>query len=394
MQFQDLPEWVDGQRDKIEETLRAFVEMNTFTANTEGVDMGMAALDKLAAEMGFTVETINERHRLIKAGAGKGPRVLLITHTDTVHAPDSDFKHYQPLENGIVTGPGVGDIKGGTVMGLWAMQALVQMHPECDVRMVVSANEEKGSPTIKDWYQDRDQHGADYAIGLEPGFVQNGVLSNESQLGVVYERRGYSAITFSTVGKACHSGTPELGLSAMEAMGIKIGKLYALNDWDRGVSVNVGLISGGTAPNTVPETVEATVSFRYKTLADGVTTREAIEQIILEPVIKNEALGIEDSAIYHVDTFIPPMERTETNGKMVEIVLEEAKALGHDVKAIARGGGSDANHVSGSGTPAICGMGAPAEDIHTVTERIHFPMMLERIPLLVRTVSRLITVQP
>lgn len=393
MQFQDLPQWVESERPKIEETLRDFVEMNTFTANTEGVDMGMVALEKVAVSMGFKVEPINERHRLIIGGNGTGPRVMLISHTDTVHPPDSDFKHYEPLEDGLVTGPGIGDIKGGTVMGLWAMQAVVAMHPDCDVRMVVSANEEKGSPTIKDWYQDRNQHGADYAIGLEPGFPQ-GKLTGDVDLGVVYQRRGYAAITFSAIGKSCHSGTPELGLSATEAMAQKIVKLHALNDWDNGISVNVGLVQGGTAPNTVPESVEATVSFRYTTLADGIATREAVEKIILEPVIKNEEMGFEDSAVYHVDTFIPPMERTEASQKLIDIVLEEANVLGQPVVAIARGGGSDANHVSGSGTPSICGMGAPSEGIHTTDEKIHLPMMLERITLLARTVSRIVQEKP
>jgi glutamate carboxypeptidase len=89
------------------------------------------------------------------------------------------------------------------------------------------------------------------------------------------------------------------------------------------------------------------------------------------------------------EAFIPPMEKTETNMQMVDIVLEEAKRLGQPVVPIARGGGSDANYVSLSGVPSICGMGAPSQGIHTTSEKIYLPMMFERINLLASTIYRL-----
>ncbi len=391
MQFNDLPNWISKQQHDIDAALEQLVNINTFTANTTGVDQGMAVLEGMATGMGFDIDPINGRHRLIRSGNGTGKCLMLITHMDTVHTPDGPFQRYEDLGNGFIKGPGVGDIKGGTVIGLWAMKAVESLMPDdnYDLRMIVSADEEKGSPSIRDWYGDREQHGADYAIGLEPGFPQ-GELSATVDLGVVYQRRGYSAITFNVVGKASHSGTPHLGLSAIDALAHKIVKLTALNDWDNGISVNVGLVKGGSAPNTVAGEVEATVSFRYETLADGVTTREKIEQIILEPTTHNEELGISDSAVYHVDTFIPPMERTDDSQKLVDIVLEEAKALEMPVVAIARGGGSDANHVSGSGTPSICGMGAPAQGIHTNDEKIYLPMLYERVGLLARACTRIL----
>jgi glutamate carboxypeptidase len=395
MQFNDLPNWINKQKADIEAALEQLVNINTLTANTAGVDQGMAVLEGMATGMGFDVDPINQRHRLIRSGNGTGKRLMLITHMDTVHAPDSPFKTYQNLGDGFVTGPGVGDIKGGTVIGLWAMKAVEALMPDenYDLVMIVSADEEKGSPTIRDWYGDREQHGADYAIGLEPGFPQ-GDLSATVDLGVVYQRRGYSAITFNVVGKASHSGTPWLGLSAIDALAHKITKLTALNDWDNGISVNVGLVKGGTAPNTVAGEAEATVSFRYETLADGIAMREKIEEIILEPTTRNDEQGVSDSAVYHVDTFIPPMERTDDSQKLVDIVLEEAKTLEQPVVAIARGGGSDANHVSGSGTPSICGMGAPAHGIHTNDEKIYLPMLFERVGLLARTCYRVLNEQP
>lgn len=389
MQVFDIKQWIDSQKSEITASLKRLVNINTYTANKSGVDSGMDELSEIAQQMGFTVEAINARHRLIKSTKGQSkPCILLISHMDTVFPPDGDFLEYKELGDGFVTGPGVGDIKGGLVMGLWSMAAIAQMTEEYDVQMIVSANEETGSPTIRDWYLGGHIN-ADYAIGLEPGFPQ-GPLTPDVALGVVYQRRGYGAIRFRIAGQSCHSGTPHLGLSAIEAMAQRIVRLHALNQWDKGISVNVGIMQGGISPNTVAGEASATVSFRYERLIDGEETKAKIEEIIQGSYTSNPELELKDVAVeMETEAFIPPMEQTEANMKMVNIVLEEAKRLEHNVLAIARGGGSDANFTSASGTPSICGMGAPAEGIHTSLEKIYLPMMFERINLLTSTIFRL-----
>ncbi|GAB4321011.1 MAG: M20 family metallopeptidase [Phototrophicales bacterium] len=385
-----LQPWIDERKQDIETLLKELVEINTYTANTAGVDRGMDTLSRVAQQMGFTVEAINGRHRLIRNAKAHGnKRVLLISHMDTVFPPDGDFLHYEVLEDGFVRGPGVGDIKGGLVMGLYAMLALKELYDDYDVQMIVSADEEKGSPTIRDWYMG-GHVGANWAIGLEPGFPQ-GQLSATVPLGVVRQRRGYGAFLFKITGLASHSGTPHLGLNALEAAAQRIVRIHALNQWDKGISTNVGMLNGGISPNTVPGEVTGAVSFRYETLLDGENTRDAIEQILTATYLKNEEMGVVDQAEVTLDAFIPPMEHTPENQKLVDIVLQEAEKLGHHVVPIARGGGSDANFTSAAGTPSICGMGAPAHGIHTTEEMIHLPMMLNRINLLASTIYRLVS---
>lgn len=390
MQLTDLKTWIDEQNQSIETALKDLVEINTYTANTVGVDAGMLALEKLSQDMGLAIEPINERHRLLRAGNGTSkPRILLISHMDTVFPPDGDFLHYEPLENGFVQGPGVGDIKGGLIIGLWSMLALGKLCDDFDVQMIVSANEEKGSPTINQWYMG-GHIGADYAIGLEPGFPQ-GELTPEIELGVVYQRRGYGAMYWTVNGKACHSGTPHLGIDAVEAAARRIIDLKALNDPENGISVTVGMVNGGISPNTVSGEVKATVSWRYERMADGERIKSAIEEIFERKYITNSDLNLSDSVDYELDAFIPPMERSEKNQKLIDIVLSESERLEQNVVAIARGGGSDANFVSAAGTPSICGMGAPAQGIHTSQEKIYFPGVLDRINLLTSTLYRLVT---
>ena len=389
MTIPDIKQWVTDQQPHIEAALKGFVETNTYTANKAGVQQGMDDLCMLAQGMGFSSEVINHTHRLIKDDNHdeNATRILLISHMDTVHSPDGDFQHYEPLDDGYVRGPGVADIKGGLVMGLWAMKALREMNSGLDVQMVVSADEEKGSPTIRDWYLGGNIH-PHYAVGLEPGFPQ-GALTPDVPLGVVYHRRGYGAIRFTVKGLQCHSGTPYNGLNAISAMAQKIQQIDALSDRERGMTTNIGVISGGYTPNTVAGNVEVQMSFRFESQEDGDELLAGIKEILETPVMHNADLDIQDETTYEIEAFIPPMEFTDTSQKMIDIVLEEADRLGHNVVPIARGGGSDANYVCASGVPSICGMGAPCQDIHTTDEKIYLPMLFERIVLLINSVQRI-----
>lgn len=392
MQVEQLGAWVDARASEIENWLETLVNINTFTANTEGVDAGMDKMCELTDEMGFTVEAINSRHRLVKAGEGtRKPRILLISHMDTVFPPDGDFLEYKRIDDELVTGPGVGDIKGGLLIGLYAMKAVAELLPDCDVQMIVSANEEIGSPTIRDWFMGENID-ADYAIGLEPGFPQ-GPLTADVPLGVVYQRRGYSAMEATIYGKEAHSGVPHEGISAIVGLAERILKINALNAPEKGISTNVGVVSGGTAGNTLAATAKALVSFRYETMADGEATKAAVEEIITAPTVYNKHLDIWDRGEFEVQIFTPPMERNERNQYLVDTVLAEAERLGHNVVPIARGGGSDANYISAGGTPSICGMGAPCVGLHSANEVIHLPMMIRRVELLAATLYRLLTAE-
>jgi glutamate carboxypeptidase len=148
------------------------------------------------------------------------------------------------------------------------------------------------------------------------------------------------------------------------------------------------VIAGGYTPNTVAGDVEAQMSFRFERQSDGDELMTAIKDILETPALHNDDLDIRDETTYKIEAFIPPMELTDTSQTMIDIVLEEAEQLGHNVVPIARGGGSDANYICASGVPSICGMGAPCQDIHTTDEKIHLPMLFERIVLLIRTVQR------
>lgn len=389
MQLSDLNAWINTQQPAFLKALAEFVNLNTFSDNHVGVDAGMDKLSLLAAEMGFGVEVVRGRHRLIKAGNGTGAPLLLVAHMDTVHPPDGDFQQYEPQEGGYIRGPGIGDIKGGLLMGLWALMGLQNLRADFNVQLIVSADEEKGSPTLNDWYIE-NPIGARYALGLEPGFPQTplgaGVL-----MGVVEQRKGCGRVSFGLKGVASHAGGNfREGLSAIEALASRILKIQALSDLERGITTNVGLISGGTAANTVAEYASAGVDFRFLTQADGEATLAAIREIVHQPTLHNDYLDKWDEVTaFDLEVFMPPMEASAENRQLIDLVLREAERLALPMKAITRGGGSDANYTSRAGVPSICGMGAPAEGIHTTRERIYEPLLWPRLELLIATLYHL-----
>lgn len=389
MEFSQLRLWIERQQADFLLLLQQLVELNTFTDNVAGVDEGMALISDIAEQMGLTTEPILGRHRLIKGGNGTGGRVLLISHLDTVHPPDGDFINYEPQADGYVRGPGIGDMKGGLLMGLWTLKAMQELVPTCDVQLIISADEEKGSPSLKTWYTE-GKHGADYAIGLEPSFPQ-GKLSPNVVMGFVEQRKGCGRIDFKVRGKASHAGGAwEDGINAIEAVSHRILKIQGLTDFERGVTTSVGLVNGGTAVNTVAEFCEASVDFRFPTKADGQATHDAIKEIVEATYLYNEHLHLGEKLEHFAQiAYLAPMEKTN-NQPFVSLVMEHVERLGLNMKPISRGGGSDANHVSGSGTPSICGMGVPAEGIHTTHERIHVPMMWDSLELLISAVYSLV----
>lgn len=391
MKLTEIGAWVAAHKPEFTQRLRDLVNQNSYTREHENVDACMAMLDSYAEEIGLTKEIIYDRHRRYTAGDGTGPRIVISTHIDTVHPPDSDLREYQELADGFVTGPGVGDMKGGLLMALYTLKAMPEMMENFDLHLTVGADEEIGSPSVREWYQSGALQ-ADYCICMEPGFPQ-AALGAGQPYGVVYRRKGSATINFTIEGVASHSGGAyPRGLSAVKAMAHKIVDLYSINDFDKGVNINVGEVHGGEAHNTIAPEASAAVNLRYWTTEDGENAVERVREIVHQQHEYNAVLDrYEAVKDFNLSVFLPPMEANERNQYMVDVVLEEAERLGQHVVPIERGGGSDANWISGTGVPTICGMGAPAEGIHTHDEKIHLPTLFQRLELMIATTYRILS---
>ena len=185
--------------------------------------------------------------------------------------------------------------------------------------------------------------------------------------------------TIRVIGKAAHAGLdPGKGASAILELSLVIQKLFALNDVENGITVNVGTIDGGMSPNVVAPVSQATVDVRVPTRADA----ERIERVIhaLQAETPGTTLEVEGSVGR------PPMERTPGNQRLWLLARRGAEELGIQIDQASAGGGSDGNTTS-QYAPTLDGLGAVGAGAHAVNEHLVLERMVERSALLARLLS-------
>jgi len=262
-----LDRWLEQQLGAMEEALSSLVAINSFTDNVEG---GRKVGDLLAREV-FTapglessrVSSTRYADHLVFRSAGKSGAdpIALIGHLDTVFPPGT-FEGYR-TDGDLRRGPGVLDMKGGLVVVAFALRALAQvvgLDAIAPLRIVIVADEEVGSPEGQKIIQTAIS-GARDALVFEAG--------RKADL-IVTRRKGTGAVTAIAEGKAAHAGNAHhAGANAIWALARFIDAAQKLTDYSRGITVNVGIVSGGQSKNTVPDRAEAKIDFRFEHAADG-----------------------------------------------------------------------------------------------------------------------------
>ena len=317
---------------------------------------------------------------------GGGPRVLLIGHMDTVFDPGTAAARPFRVEDGIARGPGVTDMKGGLLTGLYALAALRSVGPPAPtgsgaqqagrplaglpferIVYVVNPDEEIGSPTSS-------PHIREIAATSDACLVLECARANGD---FVVSRKGILDARVTVHGRAAHAGVePEKGRSAILAAADMVTRLHALNGRWPGVTLNVGVIDGGTRPNVVAEQCRFEVDVR------GVT-REALEAaegeiaaILASPVVPDVTAEMEEMARWW------PMERLERSARLADHVIALASRLGFETSGAATGGASDANTTAGLGVPSIDGLGPIGGLDHSPGEYLEVDSIVPRTGLL------------
>jgi glutamate carboxypeptidase len=339
-------------------------------------DAQRAVLMPLAEAFGrldYTVQHIPGRQSGGHLYARPGRRVhqqaaqLLLGHCDTVWPLGTLQEMPLQLGEGIMRGPGVYDMKAGLVQMLYALQALHTLHLEPSVTPLVFINsdEEIGSHESTPYIR-RLARLADRAFVCEPSLGLDGKLKTT--------RKGVGRFTVVVKGKAAHAGlNPEGGASAILELSYVIQKLFALNDPNKGITVNVGVIDGGLRPNVVAPESRAMVDVRVATREDARWIEESI--LALQPVSPGIALEISGRIGR------PPMESTPRNQALWETAKDLGREITLDLAAGAAGGASDGNTTS-LYTATLDGLGAVGDGAHARHEFIYFDKMVERGALL------------
>lgn len=297
------------------------------------------------------------------------PAQLMLGHCDTVWARGTLRTMPLVREGECLRGPGVFDMKAGLTQMIMALRILerVGVKPEVTPVILVNSDEEIGSPESRNLIRLVSRR-VIRAYIPEPAMGEEGILKTV--------RKGWSQFLLEVEGKAAHAGLdPTGGASAILALSHLVGELHAMTDLDRGITVNVGVVSGGTRSNVIPASARAEVDVRVLSNADGREMRDRILE--LDTVVPGTSLKVT------VQSSVPPLEKNSRNRALWDACRAAGEELGLSLQEGVAGGGSDGNTTS-QYTATIDGLGAVGDGAHAPHEFLYLDRQVERCALLAR----------
>lgn len=356
------------------ELIERLVRVNSFTENPPGgAVVASALLDELRSIDGIEARAFaSDRfapHIMAftrAAEASSEGSIAIVGHLDTVFPPG--FFEGFSLDGDVARGPGVLDMKGGLVVAIEALRALAKAGAleALPVRFLIVSDEEVGSPEGRPLIQ-REVKGASCALVLEAGRAGDAVIT---------ARKGTAGVKAVAKGRAAHAGNAHAsGANAIWALARFIDRAQGLTDYGRGVTVNVGKVSGGNSKNTVPDSAEAALDFRFERVSDGDALMEALTKAaaIAAESVPGTSVALEGGIAR------TPLERTPENVALYREYAACAKEAGlGDAEAPLLGGGSDASSTAAIGVPSIDGLGPRGSGFHTKDELIYVSTLVPK----------------
>src|SRR5579884_3582875 len=337
------------------EELRELCAIDSDSYNKPGLDK-MASY--LAARMrGLSMDvTVIERERwgndVLGVLHGNGypgstgrQRVLLLGHSDTVYPVGTADARPLRVEGDTMYGPGVCDMKGCILAAIYAIEALVALEYRAfgEIRLLCVSDEEIHQRHSEDVMQQVCQD-CDEAFVLEAARANGDLVS---------ARKGNASYTLTVRGRAAHAGVePEKGRNAILELAYQLLQFQSLNGWREGITINPGVISGGTVSNVVPDYAQARIDLRFLDEASRLATEERWWEMLKRPHIEGVELTLERSP-----DMKSPMVPTAESMHMVQQAQEIAHMLGFSVGHVLTGGSSDASYTTGFGVPTLDGLG-------------------------------------
>lgn len=365
------------------ETLFAYLKELVLTQsgslNKAGVDRVGQLIGGYLSDLPLSIETVKQdsagNHLVARtkpAAAGR-KGILLVGHMDTVFGEDTQFNWYRQ-DSQHCYGPGVIDMKGGLVVGIAALEALHHngILEDLPITLIFNSDEEIGSITSRDLIQ---QHAGNNLCA----FVMECAGPNGE---VVTGRKGNLSATLDVHGEAGHAAfAAKDKASAILALARMIVAIEALNEPGRGVTTNVGVITGGTAPNTVAEHASARIDARFTAASDYSRVCRELQTIAAATPVA----GVD--ARLTIRTSRPPMPATEQNKGLFKVVRDTARLLGMTIAEELRQGVSDANTIAQAGIPVLDGLGPAGARDHSDKEYMVAQSLIDRTILLAAAIE-------
>ena len=361
------------RKAEIVQTIRQLVEIESPSDSKQAVDRLNAFLaPKLQALGGHVTshETAKFGNHLQVDFPGQRPAkpVLLLGHCDTVYPLGTLASMPCRVNGGRIYGPGVLDMKSGIALMLAAISGLRDWHAALPrpVTVLLVSDEEVGSNSSRH-ITERLAKQSEAVLVLEPSYGLKGAVKTA--------RKGVGEYTFKVTGKAAHSGLDfDKGESAIVELARQIIQISNLVDQKRGLTLNVGLVQGGTRVNVIPAEATAVLDVRVARMKDAAAIDRKLRS--LKPFNRRCKLEI------HGAVNRPPMERTANVAQLYQQASEIARRLGWKLQEAAVGGGSDGNFTAALGIPTLDGLGGVGEGAHAAHESILISELPRRAALL------------
>ena len=370
--------WLRERQGAIAEVIRQMVEIESPSDNK-------AAVDRLGRWLAGKFEALGGHSKFHRAidfgdhlqvdfpGRDRRPPVLLLGHLDTVYPLGTLATMPCREAAGRLHGPGTLDMKSGIAMMLYAIDAMRDQGgtlPRALTVLLVS-DEEVGSSSSRRITEELAKRSAAVFV-LEPSYGPKGAVKTA--------RKGVGEYTLKVTGKAAHAGLDfDKGHSAILELARQIERISKFVDRKRGLTVNVGLVRGGTRVNVIPAEATATIDVRVVRVRDAADIDRKLRGLkAVDRQCKLETRGGVER---------PPMERTGGVAELFRHASELAKRAGWKIEEAAVGGGSDGNFTAALGIPTLDGLGGVGDGAHAPTESIVISELPKRAALLAALVE-------
>jgi glutamate carboxypeptidase len=361
--------------------LAALVNVDCGTHNKAGVDRVGEWIGARCAAWDWEVERfpLSEHGDCWLArlhGNGSG-RILLMGHLDTVYPDGTAAARPMRLDGPKIIGPGVCDMKGGLLVGMYALRALqsADFRDYAEIAFFFNSDEEMGSPSSRPIYQP-------IARGMDSALVLESARANGD---IVSARKASGEFTLRVTGKAAHAGVePEKGVNAVVELAHQIIALQELNGLAPGVTVNPGVIGGGTVSNVIPAEAWVIVDVRAVDPAGAEVITHSLNSLPARTTVPGINVEVKGSLSY------PAMARTPAVRLLAELARDSARELGFEINDVATGGASDANVLASLGLPVLDGLGPIGGLDHSPDEYIEAKSFAPRASMVAGLIQRIL----
>jgi glutamate carboxypeptidase len=381
-----ITNWLAAQKDAMVALLREMVDIDSGSYNKPGIDAVGDVIRRFMASQNIPVETVaQQKHgdglRALAPWDGPagnaGGNIVLMGHRDTVFPDGEAARRPFTIRDGIAYGPGVADMKAGLVMNCFVLAAFAKFGgAPAPLVCLFTGDEEIGSPEGRAVIETEARR-ARVVFNSEPGRVSGNVVTG---------RKGGVFMSFHITGKAAHSGANfSDGISAIEELAGKIQAIHALTDLERGVTLNVGLVSGGQSVNTVAPWSQGQIDLRYVNPPDrndvmarigAIMERSFVPGTRTELTVKGEFL---------------PLTQTPTAKRLFELYVQAAADTGFQTGGEFTGGCADSGFTAALGAATICAVGPVGGKAHSPDEFMRIDSLVPRAQACARTIMRLET---